>query len=132
MQNAATLARPAVLSLSQWLLIDALTCVVTGAAFVISSGWLGHQLELPPALLFYAGALLFPCAGLMLLAAKTQARPLVWLVISGNAAWSAASVIVAFALEPSALGWFVVLAQAGAVAILGFMEWRLMEWRALR
>lgn len=127
MQNTATLARAAGLALRQWLIIDALTCLMTGVAFVSASGWLASWSGLPGGLLFYAGTALFPCAALMLLAARTPSRPLVWLVIFGNLAWAAGSLVVAFALTPTTPGLFAILAQAAAVALLG-----LMEWRALR
>ena len=125
MQNAVPLTRPvAGLSLAQWLRVDALTCVLTGLLLTAGSNRLSTLLGLPPNLLFYAGAVLFPCAALMLLASRTRSAPLVWLVVMGNFAWAAASVAVVFAMEPTSIGVVVTLAQAAAVALLGVLEWR--------
>ena len=124
MQNTLTLARPAGLDLRQWLIIDALTCLVTGVAFVAATNLLAGLLGLPEGLLRYAGLVLFPCAALMFIAARSLARPLVWTVILGNFAWTLASVVVAFAFEPTTLGFAFTLGQAAAVALLGCFEWR--------
>src|SRR5688572_20960432 len=113
-----------VLKLRQLLIVDAVTCLVTGIALVALTGVLAGLLGLPPTLLFWAGIILFPCAALMSLAARNLAGALVWLVIAGNGAWAVASVVVAFALEPTGLGFAFVLAQALLVAALGFLEWR--------
>ncbi len=123
--NAMNLAAaPARFNLKQLLVVDALTCLVTGLLLVAASAPLAGLLGLPQNLLFYAGVVLFPCAGLMVMAARKLSTPLVWLVIAGNVAWAAASVVVAFAFEPTALGLAFVLAQAAVVAALGILEWR--------
>ncbi|HUQ09205.1 MAG TPA: hypothetical protein VM146_02735 [Steroidobacteraceae bacterium] len=111
-------------TLKQVLALDALTCLVTGAALVAAASPLAGLLGLPPGLLFYAGVVLFPCAALMLLASRTLATSLVWMVIMGNFAWVAASVLVAVALTPTALGFAVILGQAAVVALLGWLELR--------
>lgn len=111
-------------TLKQLLVADALTCLVTGLAFVLATAPLAALLGLPAALLFYAGLVLFPCAGLMLVASRNQAKPLIWLVVIGNFAWAAASVVLAFALEPTAIGFAFTLVQAAAVALLGYLEVR--------
>ena len=117
-------AAPARFSLKQLLMVDAATCLVTGILLVAASAPIAGLLGLPRNLLFYAGAVLFPCAGLMVMAARSRSTPLVWLVILGNFAWAAASVVVAFAFEPTSLGLLFVLGQALVVAALGFLEWR--------
>jgi glucose uptake protein GlcU len=117
-------AAPARLTLKQLLVVDALTCVVTGLLFVIAAAPLAGLLGLPQNLLFYAGLVLFPCAALMTLAARTQSPALVWLVILGNLAWAVGSVVVVFAFEPTALGTALTLGQAAVVALLGILEWR--------
>ena len=86
------------------LVLDALTCLVTGLVLVSAAGALAGFSGLPQSLLFYAGVILFPCAALMLLAWRTLAKSLVWLVIIGNVGWAVASVVVAFAFEPTSLG----------------------------
>lgn len=122
--NATALAARGSLTLKQLLVVDALTCLVTGLAFVLASTPLAGLLGLPAPLLFYAGVVLFPCAGLMLMASRSLAKPLVWPVIIGNFAWAAASVVVALVLEPTTLGHVFTLAQAGVVALLGYLEAR--------
>ena len=111
-------------SLKQLLGFDALTCLAFGALLIAMSAPLAALLGLPAALLFYAGVALLPCAAVMWLAARTLAKPLVWVVVIGNFAWAAASVVVAFALPTTSLGLAFVLAQAALVAILGVMEAR--------
>jgi hypothetical protein len=125
MRNESTLIRPvAGLGLKPWLVVDAATCLLTGLVLVVAQAPLATLFGLPVSLLFYAGVLLFPCGALMLVAARTLARPLVWMVIVGNFAWVAASLVVAFALEPTALGLVFTLGQAAVVAMLGWMELR--------
>jgi hypothetical protein len=122
MENAATLAQAP--QLRQLLNVDAVTCLVTGIAFTTATGMLSTFLGLPAGLLFYAGLVLFPCAALMLIAARKPAKPLVWVVILGNFAWAIASIVVAFMFEPTTLGLAFTLAQAVLVAGLGALEWR--------
>jgi hypothetical protein len=111
-------------TLRQWLVVDTLTCVAFGTLLVGAAGPLSTQLGLPPSLLFYAGLVLFPCAALMALAARTLAKPLVWLVVAGNAAWIAASIAVTWMFAPTAMGLAFVTVQAAAVGVLATMEWR--------
>lgn len=119
-----TAAAPARFTLRQLLIIDALTCLATGALLVAASAPLAELLGLPAKLLSYAGLVLFPCAALMGAAARTRAAPLVWLVILGNFAWAAASVAVAHIYDPTRVGMVFVLAQAVVVAALGILEFR--------
>jgi hypothetical protein len=111
-------------SLKQLLAFDAFTCLAFGALLIAASAPLAGLLGLPAGLLFYAGIVLLPCAALMLLAARSLAKPLVWIVVAGNFAWAAASVLVAFAFSTTALGFLLVLAQAFLVALLGALEAR--------
>lgn len=121
--NTAALATRG-FGIKQLLVVDALTCVVTGALLVSAAGFLTTLLGLPEALLRYAGLVLFPCAALMFVASRTLNRFLVWTVIIGNFAWVAASLVVALAFDPTALGIAFILAQALVVALLGVLEWR--------
>ena len=121
--NTATLTTRA-FGLRQLLVVDALTCLVTGALLTSAAGFLAGLLGLPEVLLSVAGLALFPCAALMFIAARALSKPLVWLVILGNFAWALASVVVAFALDPTAVGLVFTLAQAAVVALLGILEWR--------
>jgi hypothetical protein len=125
MENALHLTRPVTrITLRQWLLVDALTCVITGLAFVFATRPLAVLFGLPDALLTYAGLVLFPCAALMLLAARILAKPLVWTIVAGNYAWALGSIVVAFALEPTSIGLAFTVAQALVVAALGWFEQR--------
>jgi hypothetical protein len=112
------------ITLKQILNFDAATCIAFGLLLMIGAAPLSGFLGLPQSLLFYAGVVLFPSAALMLIAARKLSAPLVGVVIAGNAAWVVASVIVAFALEPTGLGVAFVLAQAAAVLVLLILEWR--------
>jgi hypothetical protein len=115
------------------LFVDAATCLATGALLALDAGSLSRLLGLPQALLFYAGASLFPCAALMLWVALREplSRAGAWLVVAGNAAWVAASVALLFAAAPTGLGTAFVIAQALAVALLAELEFiglrKLME-----
>jgi hypothetical protein len=111
-------------TLKQILNFDAATCIAFGLLLMIGAAPLSGFLGLPQSLLFYAGVVLFPSAALMLIAARKLSAPLVGVVIAGNAAWVVASVIVAFALEPTGFGVTFVLAQAAAVLVLLILEWR--------
>jgi hypothetical protein len=111
-------------TLKQLLQFDALTCLAFGILLVLAATPLAEMLGLPQALLFYAGVALIPSAGLMWLAARAEASPLVWTVILGNLAWVAGSAIVAFAFEPNALGLAFIIAQALFVDALALLEWR--------
>jgi hypothetical protein len=111
-------------TLKSLLVIDALTCFVFGLLLVVAAAPLAGLLGLPQSLLFYAGVVLFPCAALMTLAAKTLAKPLVAMVIAGNVAWVVASIALLSMFEVTTLGVAFVLAQAVAVSALAVLEWR--------
>jgi hypothetical protein len=109
-------------SLRTVLTVDALTCVALGALLGTLSAELSAWLGLPAALLYWAGVALFPCAALMLAAARSRRSALVRLVVLGNAAWVAASVLVIAMLDPTALGAAFVGVQALVVAGLAWLE----------
>jgi hypothetical protein len=111
-------------TLRQILAADAATCFAFGVLLVAGADWLAPLLGLPASLLFYAGAVLFPCAVLMVVGAKTLARPLTGLIIAGNAAWVVASLSVLGLFDVTALGAAFVVAQAAAVSLLTTLEWR--------
>jgi len=105
------------------LLLDAATCVATGALLSLASGPLSTLLGLPAALLFYAGLSLFPIAAFMLWTSLARPAPAVWIVILGNAGWVLASVVVLFGFSPTVLGYVFVIVQAAAVALLAELEY---------
>jgi hypothetical protein len=125
MEHAFATSRPASgVTLRQWLVVDTLTCIGFGTLLVAASAPLATLLGLPQSLLFFAGVILFPCAALMALAARTLARPLTWLVVAGNAAWIAASIGVAWLFELTGIGLTFLTVQAAAVGMLATVEWR--------
>ncbi len=96
-----------------------------GVALVAFTAPLSSLLGLPPALLFWAGLVLFPSAAAMLLAAWRPSGVFAWLVVGGNVAWVVASVAVLMLATPTAIGGAFLVAQAAAVAVLAWLEWSL-------
>ena len=70
------------LSLRALLRLDALIGLACGLALSLGAAPLGALFGLPPGLLLGAGLALFPCAGLMALAAQRLSRPLVALALA--------------------------------------------------
>jgi hypothetical protein len=110
------------LTLRNVLRFDALTCAAMGAALLLARMPLAELLGAPPALLQWAGIVLFPSAAAMVLAAATLSTWLVRLVIAGNVAWIVASAAVLYVFSLSALGVAFVIVQAAAVAVLAALE----------
>jgi len=106
------------------LLVDAATCVATGALLSLDAGPLAPMLGLAAALLFYAGLSLFPIAAFMLWVAMRRdlTRIGAWLVIAGNALWVVGSIAI-LGLAPTGLGYTFVIAQAAVVALLAELEY---------
>ena len=129
MTSTATLVAPhrsLVPSLRAVLAFDAFTCLAMGTVLLTAASPLGTLLGLPTELLFWAGAVLVPCAALMAAAAAMR-QPAPWLVatiVAGNAVWVAASIAVLFVFAPNGLGVAFVLAQAAAVVVLLVLERR--------
>ncbi|HDZ73906.1 MAG TPA: hypothetical protein ENH55_14335 [Aurantimonas coralicida] len=113
------------LSIRSLLMIDAAACGLMGTLLMTASRPLQALTRIPVELLFYAGAILFPIAAFMAIAAAFPQPQLaaVWTVILGNLAWIAASIILPFTLiSPNALGWAFLLGQAAVVAVLAKLE----------
>jgi hypothetical protein len=106
---------------------DALTCLLSGAASVALGSMLAGPLGLSTALLSGSGAALLVVGAFILFAAKNvpALRWPVWIVISGNAAWALASVLVLVSgyEHPTTLGTAYVIAQAVVVAVLAELEY---------
>jgi len=117
-----TLDRSSFLRRALW--ADAATCLPMGALLALAAGPLAKLLALPEPLLFWAGIALFPCAAFMAwLACQGRVSvPGAWLVILGNAAWIAGSVLVLALLAPNAFGTVFVIGQAIVVAVLAALE----------
>lgn len=105
------------------LAFDAATCIIMGLLLSLWPVPLSALLGLPAALLLGAGLLLFPCAALMLLGSARPHPAVVGLVVLGNLAWAAASVLVVVLMGPAVLGAVLVLGQAVVVAVLAWVEW---------
>lgn len=105
------------------LAFDASTGIIMGLLLSLMPVPLSAWLGLPAALLVGAGLLLFPSAALMLLASARPHRVLVGLVVFGNVAWVAASVLVLAMMGPTVLGTVFVVGQAVVVAVLAWVEW---------
>lgn len=114
------------LSLRAILLADAATCVAMGILLTAASGIVAELTRIPPALLFYAGAVLFPIAAFMAVVATRPAIPAagVAIVIAGNVLWVAASMglVAGPWIAPNMLGTGFVVAQALVVALLAWLE----------
>jgi hypothetical protein len=117
---------PTLLSLRNVLRFDAFTCLAMGVLLLGLPSRLANLFALPPALLWWAGVVLLPCAALMWIAARlaSQTTLLAKLVVAGNVAWVIASIAVVIEFNPSTLGLLVVLAQAAAVVVIAALEYR--------
>lgn len=114
------------LPLRTLLATDGATCLLMGSVLWIGHKTLSPPLGLPAGFLLASGLILFPCAALMLVAAWPRSTPplLAWLVVLGNALWVVASVAVVLILESTAAGAAIVMAQAAAVALMAWLEYR--------
>ncbi|KAA2211559.1 hypothetical protein [Teichococcus oryzae] len=106
--------------------LDALSCAVMGAALLAAPVPLGRWMALPPTLLGGAGLALLLIAAFMAWLACRPAVPR-WglgLVVAGNALWAMGSVLLPMLglVSPSLPGWLFLLGQAGAVALLAWLE----------
>lgn len=108
------------------LLADAVTCLVMGVLLTFGAGWLGEFLQLPEALLFYAGLVLFPIALFMIFVATRGFIPAagVQFVIVGNVGWVAGSAVLLVSgwVSPNTTGTAFIVVQAVAVALLAYLE----------
>ncbi|MFC3127511.1 hypothetical protein ACFOD4_20810 [Pseudoroseomonas globiformis] len=114
------------LSLRALLSLDALSCAAMGTALLAAPVQLGRWMALPPALLREAGlALLLIAAFVAWLASRpTVPRWGLSLVVAGNGFWAMGSVLLPMLglVSPSLPGWLFLLGQAGAVALLAWLE----------
>jgi hypothetical protein len=119
------ISRPAN-SLRTLLIVDAATCVASGALMTLGSAWLAALTAIPSALLLYAGLGLFPIAAFMAVVATaaTMSRLFVSLIIFGNVLWVVGSlwIMVGGWVAPNALGHAFIAAQALAVTALAALE----------
>ena len=107
--------------------LDALTCLISGAASLALGQLLAGPLGLPLGLLQGSGLVLLLVAAFIAFAAKNtpQLRWPVWGVVLGNAVWVLDSILLLLAgdIQPTAFGTAYVIAQALVVAVLAELEW---------
>ena len=115
-------------TLRRLLLTDAATCAAMGLALDLGAAPLASLTGLPAPLLLAAGLSLLPIAVFMALVAWRPHPAAVRLVVLGNAAWVAASLLLLVSgpltgwAAANGLGVAFVLAQALAVAGLALLE----------
>jgi hypothetical protein len=113
--------------LRQGLLADAIITGATGLVMFFGAGILASLLELPEALLRYAGLALFPFVAYVAYIATRERlhRSAVWAVILINALWVAASIVLLLSgwVAPNALGSLFVIVQALAVAVFADIQY---------
>lgn len=106
------------------LVADALISGVAGLAMIVAAGAVEPLLNIPAALMRAAGVALLPFAGMVLYFSRHVTRSRVWMVVSLNLGWVAASVLALLEgfIEPTALGTAFVLFQAVVVAVLAELQ----------
>jgi hypothetical protein len=106
---------------------DAIFSGVSAVLLTLGAGALASLLNLPEALLRESGVFLIAYAALVgwLGMRPSMPKALVAIVITGNAAWTIASVVLLFsgAVTPNLLGEFFVVIQAIAVGALAELQY---------
>jgi hypothetical protein len=109
------------------LLADAAISGATGLLMTFGSGLFENLLEVPAALLHYAGLSLLPFAALVVYIGTREnlTRPAVWAVIVLNALWAADSILLLVSgwVAPTGLGYAFIVAQAVVVAIFAELQY---------
>jgi hypothetical protein len=109
------------------LIADSIFSGISALALVLDAAALAGLTELPEQLLRETGLFLILYAALVgWLASRTAtARAWIVLVISGNAAWTVASIalLLSSAVHPNLFGEVVVVAQAIATAVLAELQY---------
>jgi hypothetical protein len=107
--------------------IDAVFSGVSALLLTFGAGALAPWLNLPEPLLRESGLFLIAYAALVgwLGTRQSMPKPLVWLVISGNAAWTIASIALLFTgwVAPNLLGEAFVAMQAIAVGVIAELQY---------
>ena len=115
------------LLLRRAILADAIFSGASALLLTSGAGALAPLLNLPEALLRETGLFLIAYAALVgwLGTRPSMPKPLVWIVIAGNAAWTIASIALLFsgAVTPNLLGEVFVAAQAIAVGAFAELQY---------
>ena len=113
--------------LSRALLADAVFSGVSAIGLTLGAGLFAGLFNLPEVLLRETGLFLIAYAALVgwLGTRQMVQKPLVLLVIVGNAAWTLASVALLFsgAVNPNLFGMIVVVAQAIATGVFAELQY---------
>jgi hypothetical protein len=108
------------------LILDAVASGATGLLMLLGAGLLEQWLNLPAALLRYAGISLLPFAAIVawLGLRASLSRAGVWAVIALNVLWvvDSAALLVSGWVDPALLGYVFVIFQAAVVAVLAELE----------
>ena len=109
------------------LLADAIFSGVAAVGFTFGAGAFASLFNLPEALLRDTGLFLIAYTALVgwLASRGSVARPLVLLVVVGNAAWTVGSIALLFsgAVNPNLLGIILVVAQAIATGVFAELQY---------
>lgn len=109
------------------LLADAVFSGVSAIAMVLDTGALASLLGLPEALMRETGLFLIAYTALVgwLGMHMSVPKPLVMLVVVGNAAWTFASIalLLSGAVSPNLFGTIVILAQAIATGVFAELQY---------
>ena len=115
------------LFLRRAILADAVFSGASALLLTFGAGALAPLLNLPEALLRETGLFLVAYAALVgwLGTRQSMPKPLVWIVIAGNAAWTVASIALLFsgAVTPNLLGEAAVAMQAIAVGVFAELQY---------
>ena len=113
--------------LSRALLADAVFSGVSAVGLTLGAGVLAPFLNLPEALLRETGLFLIAYTALVgwLASRGSVVRPLVLLVVVGNAAWTVGSIALLFsgAVSPNISGELMVVAQAIATGVFAELQY---------
>ncbi|MGJ4994887.1 hypothetical protein ACQR0Z_10765 [Bradyrhizobium sp. HKCCYLS3077] len=109
------------------LIADAVFSGVAGLALTFDTSPLAALMQLPEALLRETGLFLIVYAGFVgwLGTRATVAKPLVMLVIAGNAAWTVGSIALLFSglVTPNVLGEIFIAAQAVGTGVFAELQY---------
>ncbi|MGJ4893068.1 hypothetical protein ACQR1Y_33115 [Bradyrhizobium sp. HKCCYLRH3099] len=109
------------------LIADAVFSGVAGLALTFDASPLAALMQLPEALLRETGLFLIVYAGFVgwLGTRATVAKPLVMLVIAGNAAWTVGSIALLFSglVTPNVLGEIFIAAQAVGTGVFAELQY---------
>jgi hypothetical protein len=115
------------LLLRRAMVADAVFSGASALLLSLGAGALAPLLNLPEALLRETGVFLIAYAALVgwLGTRQSMPKPLVWIVIAGNAAWTAGSIALLFsgAVTPNLLGEAAVTMQAIAVGVFAELQY---------